>query len=151
MKAKLHFLTLALLVLASSLAEAADHGIDWFTIDGGAGQSTGGVYTVIGTIGQPDAGTMSGGSYTLSGGFWGIVAAVQTAGAPWLTVLRTSTNTVVVAWQNTDPNWKLHRTASLSTPNTWTEIPPPYATSGTNCVFVEPAPTGNKYYRLHNP
>ena len=36
------------------------YSIDWSTIDGGGGTSTGGVYTVSGTIGQPDAGTMSG-------------------------------------------------------------------------------------------
>ena len=35
-----------------------------------------------GTIGQPDAESMSGGNYTLQGGFWGVVAAVQTVGAP---------------------------------------------------------------------
>jgi hypothetical protein len=29
--------------------------LDWFTIDGGGGTSTGGVYAVSGTIGQPDA------------------------------------------------------------------------------------------------
>ena len=32
--------------------------------------ATGGVYTVSGTIGQPDAGEMSGGLYAVSGGFW---------------------------------------------------------------------------------
>jgi hypothetical protein len=29
-------------------------------------------YTLSGTIGQPDAGLMTGGSYTLAGGFWGL-------------------------------------------------------------------------------
>jgi hypothetical protein len=33
------------------------------------GTSTGRVYSVSGTIGQPDAGKMSGGNYTLDGGF----------------------------------------------------------------------------------
>ena len=37
---------------------------------GGGGTSTGGVYSVSGTIGQPDAGLLTGGSYTLAGGFW---------------------------------------------------------------------------------
>jgi hypothetical protein len=32
--------------------------------------STGGTYTLSSTIGQPDAGEMSGGSYGLTGGFW---------------------------------------------------------------------------------
>ncbi len=44
----------------------------WSTIDsGGAMFSTGGGYSLGGTIGQPDAGAaLSGGSYTLVGGFW---------------------------------------------------------------------------------
>ncbi len=65
-------------------AFAQSFSIDWFKIAGGGGTSTGGVYTVSGTIGQPDAGAMSGGNYTLVGGFWGVVAALQTPGAPSL-------------------------------------------------------------------
>lgn len=50
---------------------AAQPTIDWYTIDGGGGTSTGGLYTLSGTIGQPDAGTpMSGGSFSIVGGFW---------------------------------------------------------------------------------
>ena len=45
--------------------------IDWYTIDGGGGTSTGGGFALSGTIGQPDAGPeMSGGGFTVSGGFW---------------------------------------------------------------------------------
>jgi hypothetical protein len=45
--------------------------ISWYTIDGGGAQNlTGGTYSLSGTIGQYDAGTASGGSYTLAGGFW---------------------------------------------------------------------------------
>ncbi len=43
----------------------------WHTVDGGGGASQGSTFTVRGTFGQPDAGAMAGGSYTLSGGFWG--------------------------------------------------------------------------------
>jgi hypothetical protein len=86
MKSKLQILAaLGLLSTLSpqlSTAHAQQYSVDWFTIDGGGGTSTGGVFTVSGTIGQPDAGQMSGGTYTLSGGFWGIIAAVQTPGAP---------------------------------------------------------------------
>src|SRR3989442_3929356 len=49
---------------------AQNYSVDWFTIDGGGGVSTGGVYAVTGTIGQPDAGLMTGGSYAVAGGFW---------------------------------------------------------------------------------
>jgi hypothetical protein len=45
--------------------------LTWNSIDGGGGMfSAGGAYTLGETIGQADAGTMSGGSYTLNGGFW---------------------------------------------------------------------------------
>jgi len=41
------------------------------TVDGGgAVQSSGGAYTLSGTIAQPDAGMASAGAYTLTGGFW---------------------------------------------------------------------------------
>jgi hypothetical protein len=45
-------------------------------IAGGGGQSTGGAFTLDGTIGQSIAGTSStGGSFELTGGFWGGQAA----------------------------------------------------------------------------
>jgi len=45
--------------------------IDWYTIDGGGAQNlAGGSYTLSGTIGQFDAGSQSGGSYALNGGYW---------------------------------------------------------------------------------
>jgi hypothetical protein len=45
--------------------------ISWYTIDGGGGTSTGGAFTLTGTIGQPDAGAaLTAGGFSLSGGFW---------------------------------------------------------------------------------
>jgi hypothetical protein len=45
--------------------------ISWYTIDGGGTMfSTGGPYSLGGTIGQVDAGTLTSGSYALNGGFW---------------------------------------------------------------------------------
>jgi len=76
----------SILIGAISLAAAvasAQYSIDWWTVDGGGRASTGGVYQVSSTVGQPDAGVMSGGQFTLIGGFWAVVA-VQTLGAPTL-------------------------------------------------------------------
>ena len=54
--------------------------LEWWTVDGG-GQtaSQGGGYELGGTIGQPDAGVLSGGEYSVGGGFWrgGAVAEVD--------------------------------------------------------------------------
>ncbi len=49
----------------------SDYDLSWNTVDGGGGTSSGDPYTVSGTVGQADAGTMSGGNYALVGGFWG--------------------------------------------------------------------------------
>jgi len=53
-------------------AASAQFDLPWYTLDGGGAMfTTGGVYTLSGTIGQPDAGpVMTGGTYRLSGGFW---------------------------------------------------------------------------------
>ena len=54
-----------------TIAPGAGYELSWYSIDGGGGMfSTGGGYSLGGTIGQPDAGTLSGGSYALQGGFW---------------------------------------------------------------------------------
>jgi len=69
------WLLLALGLLAPALVLAQTGGgydLTWSTIDGGGYTfSTGGGYSLGGTAGQPDAGVLSGGGYTLSGGFWG--------------------------------------------------------------------------------
>jgi len=45
--------------------------LSWSTIDGGGiTYSSGGDFTVGGTIGQPDAGVLSNGAFSVSGGFW---------------------------------------------------------------------------------
>ena len=63
-------ITVMFLLLQAALpALAQDYELSWSTI-GGGGMSTGGSYTIMGTIAQPDAGVMSGGDYELLGGFW---------------------------------------------------------------------------------
>ena len=86
----------AWLGLVATVRVQAQYTIDWFAIASGGGTSTGGVYTATVHVGQPEAGTMSGDNRALHGGFWGVVAAVQTPGAPRLTVARMETNTVVI-------------------------------------------------------
>ena len=63
------FLLTTALVMSSMVS--ADYSIEWYTIDGGGGTSSGGPYELSGTIGQPDADYLDGGPYELLGGFWG--------------------------------------------------------------------------------
>jgi hypothetical protein len=64
-------IAVAVLGVFSAFALDSDS-LKWWTVDGGGATfSTGGSYHLGGTIGQPDAGPSSGGTYTLVGGFWG--------------------------------------------------------------------------------
>lgn len=131
-------------------ASGQTYSIDWFTIDGGGGTSTGGVYTVSGTIGQPDAGHMAGGTFTLDGGFWGIIAAVQSPGAPLLRVVRTSTNTVVVAWPAPSTGFSLQANSDLKT-TAWLGITNTVNVVGSENQIIVAPPLGNLFFRLKNP
>lgn len=55
------------LVLAQT---GGGYNLTWNTIDGGGGRSSGGNYQLTASLGQADAGpNLTGGSYSLSGGF----------------------------------------------------------------------------------
>lgn len=146
----IRFIVLLVAGCAISPVIAQTYSIDWYTIDGGGGTSTGGVYTVSGTIGQPDAGHMSGGNFSIDGGFWGIIAAVQTPGAPLLRIFSTTTNTVVVAWPAPSTGFTLQQNANLNT-SAWGGVGSPVNVVGSeNQVIISP-PVGNHFYRLSNP
>ena len=64
---------LALSTFALAQQSGGDFEITSGTIDNGGGTSTGGDFSLTGTIGQPDANQQisSGGQFLLAGGFWG--------------------------------------------------------------------------------
>jgi hypothetical protein len=144
---------LCLLTLLGALSVGAqNYSIDWYKIAGGGGTSTGGTYSVSGTIGQHDAtanGALTGGNYSLTGGFWAMISVVQTPGLPNL-VITHSGNTVTVSWPNTG-SYTLQQNSNLATPAGWTASGYTIATAnGTNSITITP-PTGNLFFRLSNP
>lgn len=143
-------LPLALLVSIAGLAQS--YSIDWSTIDGGGGTSTGGVYSVSGTIGQPDAGgPMTGGNYSLTGGFWSLLSVVQTLGSPLLQILFTSTNTAMISWPSPSSGFTLQQnTNGIGTLN-WSNATASVQDNGTIKYIVVDPPTGNRFYRLFKP
>jgi len=142
------FLTLATL----TTSVMAQYSIDWFTIDGGGGTSTGGVYSVSGTIGQPDAGpTMSGGNYSVDGGFWGLIAAVQTPGAPLLFITLTTTNTALVSWPSPSTDFTLQQNTNSVAGVNWSNVVTTPTDNGTIKYIIVNPPTGNRFYRLSKP
>ena len=129
-----------------SSAAAQTYSIDWSTIDGGGGTSTGGVYSVSGTIGQPDAGgPMTNGQYSVTGGFWVLPTAIQTGGAPTLAIVPATPGNATISWTPNTPGWILQETWVLS-PANWTNSP-----SGSANPIVVPAITPSKFYRLFKP
>ncbi len=130
-------------------AMAQQYSIDWYKVAGGGGTSTGSTYQVNGTVGQHDAGgPMTGGNYSLTGGFWALISVVQTPGAPTL-YISYSGSTVTVFWQNVS-GWSLQQNSNLATPAGWS-VNSSWATSnGTNSLSLT-SPTGNLFFRLSNP
>ena len=138
---------LGLLMLAlTARALAQNYSVDWFTIDGGGGTSTGGVYAVSGTIGQPDAGgPLTNGPYAVTGGFWALPIAVPTPGAPTLAIVPATPGHTTISWTPTTPGFVLQETLSLA-PTNWVN-----SASGATNPIVVPAALPTKFYRLFKP
>jgi hypothetical protein len=140
-----------LLELGLSSALGQSYSIAWYKIAGGGGTSTDGVYTVSGTIGQHDAGgPMTGGNFSLTGGFWALCA-VQTPGAPTLPIFLTSSNTAVVAWLAPSTGWTLQQNTNLIASAGWVNASETInVVGGENQIIVSP-PAGSRFYRLVHP
>jgi hypothetical protein len=148
----LKIMTLSVLSLAGipSALQAQSYSIDWYKVASGGGTSTGGVYSLSGTIGQHDAGgPMTGGSYSLTGGFWALYA-VQTPGAPVLHIFLTGTNTAVVAWPAPSTGYVLQQNTNLVS-TAWLGVTNSVNAVGSeNQVIISP-PAGNRFFRLSKP
>jgi hypothetical protein len=128
------------------VSKAQPFAIDWFTIDGGGDTSTGGVYSVSGTIGQPDAsGPMTNGQFSVTGGFWALPTVIQTGETPTLTIVPATPGNATISWTPNTPGWILQETWVLSAAN-WTNSP----SGSTNPVLVS-ATLPTKFYRLFKP
>jgi len=123
---------------------AQQYKIDWFTIDGGGGTSSGGPYTLSGTIGQPDAGRLSGGTFVIEGGFWGGAFAVQQVGSPTLIIERAIGGNVRISWTPDTAGFVLQESSSLSAPS-WSNV------SGAFNGVTLSGSAQTKFYRLRRP
>jgi hypothetical protein len=146
--------TRSLLVLVFALfaipLHAQQYSVNWYKVAGGGGTSTNSQFSVSGTIGQHDAGgSMTGGNFSVTGGFWSLYA-VQTPGAPTLTIKLTTTNTAMVYWPSPSTGWNLQVNTNLATSN-WLTPSETVQDNGTIKFIIVNPPTGNRFYRLKNP
>jgi hypothetical protein len=144
------FLVLGLLITASSFAQS--YSIDWYKTAGGGGISTNGVYSISGTIGQTDAsGAMTGGGYSVTGGYWAMINVVQMPGVPNLLIVPNGASSVKIIWPDPATNrYTLQQNANLAS-TSW--VTSGYTITngfGTNYCTITP-PTGNLFFRLAKP
>jgi len=107
------------------------------------------VYSVNGTIGQHDAGgPLTGGSYSLTGGFWSSISVVQTPGAPSLVIaLNPQLSAVTISWPSSSDSFTLQTNGNLATPN-WVDYGGQVnSDQGINSITVSPT-AGNLFFRL---
>ncbi|HWB03065.1 MAG TPA: hypothetical protein VG796_08590 [Verrucomicrobiales bacterium] len=130
-------ITLAAAVHAQS---GGPYCIDWCTVDGGGvtQASSGGNYTLIGTLGQPDADSRrTGGSYELTGGFWSCATLVPVPNAPELTLQFTANGTqTVLLWDLSVTGWHVETSTDLQT---WTPVAADIVDTSTHHTLTVPS------------
>ena len=134
----------AALVL-SFAARAQNYSIDWHTIADGGGTSSGGNYSLSGTIGQPATATLSGGNFSLTGGFWSLISLAQTPGAPLLTITQAGAN-ATISWPLTS-GFVLQNSQAL-TSGSWAAAAGTFVTNAGVISLTVPATSGYRFYRL---
>jgi hypothetical protein len=90
---------------------------------------------------------MSGDGYSLVGGFWGIISAVQTQGAPLLKIYLAGGDSAVVSWPSSSMGFALQQNTNLSTAN-WLPALEAVFDDGTNKFIIVRPTVGNRFYRL---
>jgi len=94
---------------------------------------------------------MSGGPFTLQGGFWGLVAAVQTPGAPHLSITNVA-GLVTVSWPVPANGWVLEQTNRLpSVAAPWPVVTAAHLTNAADIRVTLPATsaTSSSAYTTH--
>jgi hypothetical protein len=120
---------------------AGQYSINSWNAGGGGGTSAGGDFRISGTSGQHSVGSVTGGPFTLTGGFWP-VALLQTPGAPTLALTAAGPGQAALTWSPDTRGFYLQISDSL-TPALWTNAP-----SGTNHPVTISTAGPIRFFRL---
>jgi len=128
------WLSCLLMFTTAAVSEGAEpNNIDWHTVDGGGGTSAVGLYTLMGTIGQPDAGYSYIDKYALLGGFLPGGPPEEAILTIKLIARKTATNCSTV-------NIPGHENSQSGTfyVEMWAQVTdPPPGSNGLSCVFAD--------------
>ena len=119
-----------------------------FPAGGGSGSS--GIHQVRGAFGAMPAGQSTAGSYSLKGGFWSLLGAVNTPGAPALTISR-SGNFVIVSWPASATGFTLQISRNLNPTPSWDTLTNPTQTRQGMVSITLPLERGHRFFRLVKP
>lgn len=144
---KTALLTLLAFSFLSIVVSAQSYDLPWFTIDGGGNVSTGATYSMTGTIGQPDAGILSGGSYSLIGGFWSFAGNSSAPIIVPILDIRLSLPNVILSWPTPSTGFVLEQSSTLSTP-VWTVVGATVVVVGDRNTVTLPASATPRLFRL---
>ena len=119
--------------------------LSWNSTDGGGVTfASGGPYSLGGTIGQPDAGALTGGVYAVTGGFWALAPASDDCGR--LSIRRIGNN-VEISWLADNNGCVLEQSISLGGTMQWTPVSP----APVGHLHSASVSAGPRFYRLRKP
>jgi hypothetical protein len=138
---------LALTALHATAQSGGNFTLTKSTIDGGGAlRSTGGSFSLSGTVGQPDAGVLRGGRFTLEGGFWHGLTLVQLPEGPLLKIKLTGRR-AVISWPLSVTGFVLEETTNVAS-GVWTPAQGTAADTATEHTLTTPAAGVIKAFRL---
>ena len=139
-------------VCLSWFAAAQSYVIDTHSIAGGGGASSGGPFSLVASIGQPDAGpAMSGGAYSMEGGTWSIYAATQTPGGPAISLLRAGDG-IELRWPvDGSAGYVLEESGALENGAVWSVVAASPVVANSQNVVTLAILSGNHFFRLRKP
>ncbi len=139
-----------ILILGMGIIPAQELKADWFSIDGGAGASTGGIYALNSAIGQADLGAVGGGIYAFQDGFW-IALVPQSETTAVLYISRASGGSLTISWTGSPSDFVLQESPILGPSAIWADVGAPVIVNGGENTVIQPAASGDRFYRLRHP
>ncbi len=120
--------------------------IEHLGIGAGGGTSSGGNFTLTGSMGAIGAGVSSGGAFTLEGGDLSMFVVLQTPGAPALSLTRSGAN-AVLSWPASETGYILEQTANLTSPS-WSGVGVGPVPMGDTLQVTVPITGTSRFFRL---
>lgn len=123
--------------------------IDSHSIGGGGGLSSGGAFTLNGTISQVESGAaVAGGHFAIQSGFWNVVTLLPIPGGPTLTIQRVGTS-VMLSWDSAT-GWSLQQNSQLSESG-WSAFTGLISDDGTTKTATYPLSSRVEFFQLFHP